>query len=105
MKVYKYPIFDIRELLVDKGTFCYVDMPKDSIGLASILQGTTLVIYAAVDPHAPIIDRHTFFVIGTGYELPDEICTDKFSFTGSYYHAEFGLVAHLFHKLTRTYNT
>jgi len=96
VRIYKYPLFDIRHLIVDGGVFVQIDLPINSLGLSSQLQGFNIVHYVAVDPHETRVQRYTWYVIGTGYDMDRSITADDYVYKGSFVHAEYGLVAHLF---------
>lgn len=62
-KVFKYSLLTSENVL---------DMPEGAQVLSAHVQGTTVCIWALVDPGKPT-ERRTFRVYGTGHEMDDGI--------------------------------
>lgn len=65
MKIFKY-------VLTNRHTTA-VNLPKDSVVLHAALQGTEICLWAKVDTDKPLEKRY-FSVVGTGWDVEDNMC-------------------------------
>ena len=84
-KIYKYQIAITDEI--------YLSMPKGAQVLSVQVQHDIPVIWALVDPDAPVVERH-FHLEATGHQLPDLMGR----FIGTIQILEGDLVFHLFER-------
>ena len=62
--IFKYPL-----ALAD---LVHVDMPKGARSLSVAMQGQDIMVWALVDPKAPLT-RHCFAIRGTGHPVSPEV--------------------------------
>lgn len=83
--IYKYPI-----------TGSSIEMPEGAEVLHVGAQGHNVFVWAKVDSEADM-EKRTFIVVGTGWEVPDDSC----EFVGTAQTAD-GFVWHLYEQVRRT---
>lgn len=89
--IYKFPIDDCQGKVL-------VTLHRNAEVISAINQYEDIVIYAIVDPNEELVE-HEFLVLGTGWEVPDNINFDDYDFINTVSLVGGGLIFHIFIKI------
>jgi hypothetical protein len=71
-----------------------VEMPSGAELLTVQMQADTICLWAIVDPHTTKRDRRTFYIVGTGHDMPPKVSAANY--VGTVQQAGGALIWHVF---------